>query len=801
MVILNRLVAFWKDPYLRSRALVVLVLGLSTCVFFLWRLEGDFTAFLYRPGSDVSDLTVTFWPNVTYIQRWVRASGGLPLWRTLIFSGSPFDADPQSGLWYLPNVVFSLLPAVAGFNLLFLLHVLAAGLGSWTWARATGTSACGALLAALTYAFTPKVFAHLGFGHVGLVYAAAYIPWAMWTAYCIGHGNWLHVGTLGLVLGWQFIAHPQLAFYTGLIAGGYGLAIEIASSTARSIRGSARSLSFVVGIGRWLLALLLAVLVAAVQLVPMLRLAPLSARAEMGFSESAVSSLPLRYLWGLLLADYRGFMDYVLYVGLPVLALAVVSILYPASRRRRQARCWGVLVISALIYSLGTNTPLYKWAFRLLPALSWLRAPSRIWFVVAAVLALLAGWGADRLLEGMGGRDLRQLKRFALALGVLAPALAVGYAVALGKPPMNLIVLGVVAPVMAVLCVGAATRRLSPQGATLAFALLLLADLWVMDATLIEKRAIRDVFAQSDLGAYLAQRKASEAQFRVYSPSYSLPRHIAARYGLETADGVDPLYLESYAAFMESASGVPRWGYGETVPALEGEGPLATLNRDATPSLALLSLLNVRYVASEFPMAVAGLSEVARFGSTYLYENVNVLPRAFVVENVESVESFDAALKWVQARDVCALAHSAVVEDGDRLPASILSQPSSQCRSDRFDSRDEIAWLSISPNRLELEATLEHPGFLVLSQVWYSDWCVEVDGQPRQLWRTDAVLSGVYLDPGEHVVSFVYRPRWTWISACASAATLGVLCLWVFYWKRKQIVVESLVIEDEGKLA
>ena len=47
------------------------------------------------------------------------------------------------GLWYLPNVVFLLLPAAVGFNLLFVLHVVAAGLGMWAWSRATGTSAGG----------------------------------------------------------------------------------------------------------------------------------------------------------------------------------------------------------------------------------------------------------------------------------------------------------------------------------------------------------------------------------------------------------------------------------------------------------------------------------------------------------------------------------------------------------------------------------------------------------------------------------------------------------------------------------
>ena len=48
-------------------------------------------------------------------------------------------------------------------------------------------------------------------------------------------------------------------------------------------------------------------------------------------------------------------------------------------------------------------------------------------------------------------------------------------------------------------------------------------------------------------------------------------------------------------------------------------------------------------------MTVEGLCEVARFGLIYLYENMYVLPRAFVVGQVEPVEDLDAALEWVRA--------------------------------------------------------------------------------------------------------------------------------------------------------
>jgi len=753
----------------RPGLLATAVLCSVTLAFFAWRLGGFPTAFLYRPGSDVSDLTVTFWPNIHYIRETWQTHGQIPLWRTLIFSGFPFDADPQSGLWYPPNVVFLLLPAAVGFNLLFVLHVVAAGLGMWVWSRTTGTSVGGALLAALAYAFTPKVFAHLGFGHVGLVYAAAYVPWALWAACRVGRGSWRHTGALGLALGWQFIAHPQLAFYTGLVAGVYGLAVTCnLQSAIRNPPFAIRHSPFAIrhslfAIRNLLLGAVLAALVAAVQLLPLLRFAPLSARAAMGFSESAVSSLPPRYLWGLLLADHRGFMDYVLYVGVPVLALAVVAL------PRRQAWFWWAFVCAALVYALGANTPLYGWAFRLLPALAWLRAPSRIWFVAAAALALLAGWGGDRLLEGLGGRGRRALNRVAVALGALALALPLGYAIAFGKPPANLVAFGVVTSIMAALCAVMTTRYLPRWGAVVALVALLLADLWTVDATLIEGRSPETVFAGSGLGAYLAQQVDGEP-FRVYSPSYSLPRHIAARYGLETADGVDPLCLEAYTAWMEVASGVRRTGYTETVPSLEGGGDIATANREACPNARLLGLLNVRYIVAGFPLAVEGLRQVACFGSTNLYENERFLPRAFVVGQTVPVDDFGAALSWLREGDV---AHAAVVESGKTLASG--------------EVRAEVAWVRRSPNRLVLDVTLDRPGFLVLSQVWYPGWCVEVDRVQATLYCADGILSGVYLTPGVHRVELVYRPGTLgWGLALSTLGLVGCGGLWALQGDRRR---------------
>jgi hypothetical protein len=701
--------------------------------FFMSQLGAPNAVLLPSSTSQVSDLLITFWPNLHYIQANIERYGELPLWRTLIFSGSPFDVDPQSGLWYPLNIVFLFLPATVGFNLSFGLHALVACVGMRKWAEATGASVPSAWLAGCAYALTPKALAHLGVGHVGLYYAAAWVPWAGWAVYQLVRVDHRYAGALGLALGMQLIAHPQLAFYTSAVAGTYGLALA-----AQRYREK-RHLPGLIGRLGWLSsAMVCALLVASIQLLPLAKFAPVSARAGIALGDSAVSSLPWRYLWGLIFADHGGFMDYVLYVGFPVMVLAVVAL------GRRQAIFWWGFVGLALVFSLGINTPLYAILYKVIPVLAWLRAPSRIWFCAAAALALLSAWGRDRLLGLTKTHRRVWINLISLGLAGIGIGLGTGYIWLIGKPPLNLLVLGAAMALTAMMLGVTARVRRCQFLVNLGWFILVIGDLWIVDATYIAGRPFREVFARDELAAYLAEQQ-QDRLFRVYSPGYNLPRHLAAFYELETVDGVDPLFLERYDRFMELATGVQRHSYGVTVPPIVGGESVGLANKDAILSPALLGALNVRYIAAEFAIPNPALRVVNKFGDVYLYENAQFLPRAFLIGEVVPASDFQTALEWIQELD---LTHTAVVLDGPALTGGA--------------NEGKVTWEWRSANRQHLRVAIDKPALLVISQTWYSGWRARVDGQPAPLWQIDGVLTGLHLQPGAHSVELFYQPTTLW---------------------------------------
>jgi hypothetical protein len=149
-------------------------------------------------------------------------------------------------------------------------------------------------------------------------------------------------------------------------------------------------------------------------------------------------------------------------------------------------------------------------------------------------------------------------------------------------------------------------------------------------------------------------------------------------------------------------------------------------------------------------------------GDVKIYQNLAVLPRAFVVHQARAVTNDEETLAQMlqpafdPAREVL-LTQAEVETPGPTSGAS---------------SATIVAY---EPERVEIEAHLDSPGYLVLTDAYYPGWQAKVDGLPVPIERADLYFRAVRLDPGDHQVMFTYVP--------SSARTgLGVgLAAWVVW--------------------
>lgn len=557
--------AEWKAKFAWSFLLPPIVFSAWACLL-LWPLALCPNCLPFAPGAAFSDLLISHLPNAEYWRTAVLHYGQWPLWNAQLFAGQPFAADPLAGVWYPPNLLLLVLPLPLAINLLLALHLAWAGYGLFRFLRAEGLPDAPAFLGGLAFAGTPKLLAHLGAGHVSLVLAIAWTPWLLGALRsACGLGGLKHGALAGAILGLIVLADPRWAFYAGVLVPVYGLwqFFRRDAPTARLYR---------TGLG----VVLMALLISAVLWLPMMEFVLHSNRRALTLDEAALYSLPPYYLIGLFIPPLGGFHEWMTYLGVVPLLLAILS----AVCADRRVGFWWAAVVVAALFSLGSHFVLFSLLFRLLPGLTWLRVPSRAWFIVTLGVSILAAHGLHRLVSDL----LPRLR--------VSPALP------------NL-------------------RRWIPsaRAASIALIVFALVDAWRVDSTLVEARPRPE---RAPAAEWIAAQMDSEL-WRVYSPSYSLPLDD----GLPHVDGVNPLQLADSVQFIERASGVRATSYSVTLPAFNRDD-LATANANAVPDAHLLGLLNVKYVAAEFDLIVPELKLVQTFGRTRIYENLAFRPRAWV---------------------------------------------------------------------------------------------------------------------------------------------------------------------------
>ena len=707
---------------------------------------------IYPSCSPFSDLTLIHWPKAMLIRESLAQGNGWPLWASYSLSGQPLAANQLAMLFYPPAFLLLAAPLAWAFSLFYVLHLAWAAIGTYWLVRGLGRRRESALLAAVIVVLGGKLAAHVAIGHLSLVPAIAWTAWAFAFLHRALTRRSLTFALLtGVAMAAQAVTHTYALVYTayGLVV--YALSYLLLAPAEPQGSGSERS-----GRGRELLRHLprlgaiplTAVLLGAAQLMPLLEMTSYSNRS-FGFADATLYSLsPGQALAGILFPTPYAGPELTIYPGLLTLGLAGASWLglLAAARSRAIRHEWPViafslLILAGVILALGNHAPFYRLAYATLPGLRWLRTPARLWFFVTLGLAVLAAYG----LEAWGElwRLLRQLR-----LASLLVVAAIGCTVTLGLGVMvvshqygrSAWGLALFGALSSALLLWAARRRPKPSFAWLAI-VVIVTDLLSFDLTLFRFQSVAEVSAQ---GRQAAQWLAAQpGVFRTYSPSYSLPLPAAFQAGLQQIDGVEPVHLARYDQFMAEAGGYDQDTFSVTIPPFP-DGLPQDAGDLALSDLRLLGLLNGQYVASAFPLDMPELALRWQEAGTLVYENTLALPRAFVVYHAEPI--CGTMEKEMARLEAVNLDRAALVCDGRPLVES--EEPAPAQVTDH------------SPNRVVVQATLEAPGLLVLSEIWYPGWQARDNGRPIPIVRTDVILRGVYLEAGTHTVEFDYKP-WT----------------------------------------
>jgi hypothetical protein len=146
------------------------------------------------------------------------------------------------------------------------------------------------------------------------------------------------------------------------------------------------------------------------------------------------------------------------------------------------------------------------------------------------------------------------------------------------------------------------------------------------------------------------------------------------------------------------------------------------------------------------PTQLEELTAVPNQNGRYaLFDFTGALPRAKLYSNWLVNTNDGAVLKTLA--DLKFDPHQTVLVD---MPEKNLPSAATN------DNNGTVEFKSYAPKHIALAADAKAPSVLLLNDKFDPNWSVNVDGQPAKLLRCNYIMRGVYLQPGQHTVTFQF---------------------------------------------
>ena len=162
-----------------------------------------------------------------------------------------------------------------------------------------------------------------------------------------------------------------------------------------------------------------------------------------------------------------------------------------------------------------------------------------------------------------------------------------------------------------------------------------------------------------------------------------------------------------------------------------------------------------------------------------IYQNENVLPRAFLVYDIVNVSSFDGAMDSLSNLKLDTH-RIAVVENLPNELANTINGENQPMQPVAGNAK------LLSSGELNVEVNTKSPGLLVVTDQYYPGWQAYIDGEPTPIYAVDGIFRGVFLEEGVHKIEFKYRPLSFIIGALVSIGSLLITISFLYKTQRSK---------------
>ncbi len=721
------------------------------------------------------DAKAHFLPQIQFLAKSL-SSGESPFWSPYVFGGHPQIADPQALLFspfYLALSLVDGTPDPWVVDMVLIGMVSAAGVCLMVWARDQSWHWGAALIAALCFCWGASMAWRIQ--HVGQVLSLAWMPIAL---LCLDRvtrrASLIWALLAGVALTRIALGRDQVALLVLYLLAAYTVWRLLSPPDS----GIDRKRVF----AALALSALLALALSALPVVLTALLAQDSNRPEIGLVDAGRGSLHPALLLTLIAPDLFGATGRGSYWGPPSAAwpntglflaqnmgglyFGALPLLLVAMAGLRgwlwspDIRFFTIAAIVAALYALGWYTPVFGVFHAWVPAVDLFRRPADATFVMGALMALLAGYSANRLLEQH--RDSKATASVGvgfvagLAIGLAGLAIVCGVVFAwkldhLASLTLPLAESSISIALAAVVLAWARYPHSSPNKVAAAMALITALDLAYHNgpsSATAQPASLYEVLAPetnndtiSALKARAVINEVRRDRVELVGLGFHWP-NASLTHGLENTLGYNPLRLGLYS----EATGA---GDHAALPDQRKFSPLFPSYR-----CQLANLLGLRFIASGVPIETIDqrlqpgeLRLVARTKEAWIYENTEALPRILFATSAKLAD-FDLIMangEWPDAN----LADTVLLEE--QVDNSEQVRKPGHARLSRYTN-----------TLIEVEVESPDGGWLVLNDVWHPWWFASLgngaDSRELEVLRANVLFRAVAVEPGSHIIRFEFRP-------------------------------------------
>ena len=715
-------------------------LAISFLAFILYSVLA--TGFFFEIISEKNWLTEDFvaqnFPNRFYADKEIR-NGFLPLWNPHNFSGIPFQADIQTGVFYPFNLALSLFPQkelidfFRLYQIQIIFHFILAAYFTFIFLRKLDLNFVSSFLGGAIYSFSGFFFSHAH--HSNMVHSGIWLPAIL---YCCLKGfkddfRWIWVCPFILSIS-LFGGHPQMTLFIIYFFSLFYIFLSWRDSSHLGIH-----------LLRFFMIVLTFFLLGAVQILPTAEFLNQTVRSSMDFSSAVTDSLPLNSLWTFLLpnwnlAEYQTWQwwEFRNYLSSGAILLAIWGTIRSL---KGMVLFFSIIGGLALMLSFGSNTPIYKLFYDFAPGFSYFRVPARFIMIFTFCVSVLAAYGLSPV-----SVDVRKiiLKKWVytaillLAIPFLAPIPEKLPSFMVKAQLINCFLI-----LSAIFLLGLLKRKYQKWdlGFSVCILLVVLADLYTYRPLFNQQSISKEIFANSiseNVVSQAVRGQTSEHRFliRKKTPIFT---NWGPVYGFFNIWGYNPFKLETYSQL--------------------NIGSNKTLN-----------LLGVRFTDDFTPENL-----VKKFPNKkqFLIKNkflVNeaAFPRAFFVTESRTQENFDL---------------QKAIDENEFNPRAVvyLDAKPELTQLDAVPSSYDISNYDNKGGRISLELHTNNKGFLVLTDVFYQGWKASINGEGTPVLKADSVFRAIEIDNAINRVELWFRPISFVIGAWVSGFTFLMLIFLSWY--------------------